>query len=108
MKALLLLAITLFVSAFRHVPINVNKYKSKALNMIELEANTATYVGMFVATMLPSLAFVKFIGDQADKSRSNISDEVSHPQTNYFGCFVSLNLTLFFMIFSKRRNLRKL
>jgi len=43
--------------------------------MIELEANTATYTAMFVATILPSLAFVKFIGDQADNSRGSISEE---------------------------------
>eukprot|EP00607_Mallomonas_marina_P007204 CAMPEP_0182416648 /NCGR_PEP_ID=MMETSP1167-20130531/1019_1 /TAXON_ID=2988 /ORGANISM="Mallomonas Sp, Strain CCMP3275" /LENGTH=126 /DNA_ID=CAMNT_0024589619 /DNA_START=162 /DNA_END=542 /DNA_ORIENTATION=+ len=48
---------------------------STQLKMIELEANTATYVGMFVATMIPSLVLVKFIGDSADKSRDSISDE---------------------------------
>lgn len=31
--------------------------KSSSLTMIELEANTATYTAMFVATILPSLAF---------------------------------------------------
>jgi hypothetical protein len=43
--------------------------------MIELEANTATYVGMFVVTMIPSLAFVKFVGDAADGSKDKISEE---------------------------------
>ena len=41
--------------------------------MIELEANTATYVGMFLVTAIPSLAFVKFVGDSADSSRSDLS-----------------------------------
>ncbi|KAJ1425487.1 hypothetical protein B484DRAFT_451048 [Ochromonadaceae sp. CCMP2298] len=45
------------------------------LKMIEIEANTATYVGMFLATIVPSLILVKFVGDAADGSRDNISDE---------------------------------
>lgn len=45
------------------------------LNMIELEANSATYAGMFLVTIIPSLAFVKFVGDQADTSRDKLSDE---------------------------------
>jgi hypothetical protein len=53
----------------------VSKRASSELKMIELEANTATYIGMFVATMIPSLAFVKFIGDQADTSRGSLSTE---------------------------------
>lgn len=43
--------------------------------MIELQANTATYVAMFVITIIPSLAFVKFVGDQADVSRDSLSVE---------------------------------
>jgi hypothetical protein len=43
--------------------------------MIELQANTATYVAMFVITIVPSLAFVKFVGDQADVSRDSLSVE---------------------------------
>ena len=43
--------------------------------MIELQANTATYVAMFVITIIPSLAFVKFVGDQADVSRDSLSTE---------------------------------
>ena len=49
--------------------------KSAALQMIELEANTATYVGMFVLTIVPSLAFVKFVGDASDASRGSLSAE---------------------------------
>jgi|Transcript_8240 hypothetical protein len=43
--------------------------------MIELQANAATYTAMFVITIIPSLAFVKFIGDQADVSRDSLSVE---------------------------------
>ncbi len=43
--------------------------------MFEIEANAATYAAMFVATMVPSLAFVKFVADRADSSRGSISDE---------------------------------
>lgn len=43
--------------------------------MIELEANTATYIGMFVVTIIPSLAFVKFVGDSADNSRGSMSEK---------------------------------
>ena len=49
--------------------------KGRGLQMIELEANTATYAAMFVATIIPSLAFVKFVGDQADSSRGSLSKE---------------------------------
>lgn len=49
--------------------------KYSALQMIELEANTATYVGMFVLTIVPSLAFVKFVGDASDASRGSLSAE---------------------------------
>jgi hypothetical protein len=55
---------------------SVNKFQKKStLKMIEFEANSATYAAMFVATMVPSLLLVKFIGDAADNSRDNISDE---------------------------------
>jgi hypothetical protein len=37
--------------------------------------NAATYAAIFVVTMIPSLAFVKFVGDQADNSKGKISDE---------------------------------
>lgn len=43
--------------------------------MIELQANAATYTAMFVITIIPSLAFVKFIGDQADVSRDSLSKD---------------------------------
>ena len=49
--------------------------RSSSLKMIEIEANTATYVAMFALTAIPSLAFVKFVGDAADSSRSDLSDE---------------------------------
>ena len=47
-----------------------------SLKMLDLESDTVTYAAMFALTMIPSLAFVKFVGDQADKSRGNISEEV--------------------------------
>lgn len=48
---------------------------TRSLNMFELEANSMTYAGIFVATIIPSLAFVKFVGDAADGSRDNLSEE---------------------------------
>ena len=73
----------------------------RSLKMIEIQLNTATYVGIAVATMIPSLAFgihihppnlilskpnlklthlyefllVKFVGDKADSSRGSLSDK---------------------------------
>ena len=43
--------------------------------MMELELNSATYVGIFAAMMIPSLALVKFVGDAADNSREDMSEE---------------------------------
>jgi hypothetical protein len=43
--------------------------------MIEIEANSATYGAMFLATIIPSIVFVKFIGESADSSRGSISDK---------------------------------
>lgn len=37
--------------------------------------NSATYAGIFFLTMIPSLAFVKFVGDQADKSKEKLSEK---------------------------------
>ena len=36
--------------------------------------DTNTYIAIFAATMIPSLALVKFVGDQADTSRGALSD----------------------------------
>jgi len=49
--------------------------RSSSLNMIELEANSATYAAMFAATIVPSLLLVKFVGDAADTSRDSMSEE---------------------------------
>lgn len=52
-----------------------NIKSSSARNMIEIEANSYTYGAMFLATMLPSIALVKFVGDQADTSRGSLSEK---------------------------------
>ena len=49
--------------------------KRSSLQMIEIELNGATYAGMFFTMLVPSLAFVKFVGDAADGSREDLSDE---------------------------------
>eukprot|EP01038_Epipyxis_sp_PR26KG_P013042 gene13042-17478_t len=65
-----------FSSAFRQQSNLVSSInRKKNLKMIEFEANTYTYAGMLVATLVPSLLFVKFIGDQADASRGNLSEK---------------------------------
>jgi hypothetical protein len=48
---------------------------ARSLKMIEIELNSATYAGIFVATLIPSLAFVKFVGDSADQSKENLSEK---------------------------------
>ena len=42
--------------------------------MIEIEANSVTYGAMFLLTTIPSMLFVKFIGESADSSRGSISE----------------------------------
>jgi len=50
--------LVLSVDSFRlNTQLHQRPSKSSSLKMIELEANTATYTAMFVATILPSLAF---------------------------------------------------
>ena len=48
---------------------------SKSLQMFEVEMGPSVYAGLAVLTMIPSLAFVKFVGDAADSSRDNLSEE---------------------------------
>lgn len=76
---LFLLTISSFLSRSEGFSIAHSKSFSKAskrsLNMMEVELNTATYVGIAVVTMIPSLAFVKFVGDQADASKSKLSEK---------------------------------
>ena len=67
-----------------------------SLSMIELEG-TNLYVAAFVMTMIPSLAFVKFVGDQADKTRGSLSTTV---------CPYLINLkhkTLITIVLAKRK-----
>ena len=49
--------------------------RTSPLKMIEFEANAATYAAIFAVTAIPSLAFVKFVGDSADNSRADISED---------------------------------
>lgn len=56
----------------RHASLSI---ASSSLRMMEVELNTATYVGIAVVTMIPSLAFVKFVGDQADASKNKLSEK---------------------------------
>ena len=70
----LLLALAATAVAFRPAPTKGFRNANQRLKM-EIEVNTATYVGIFVATLVPSLAFVKFVGDQADQSKEKLSDK---------------------------------
>jgi hypothetical protein len=40
-----------------------------------LDEQTLTYAGMALATIVPSVLFVKFVGESADNSRGSISDD---------------------------------
>ena len=40
-----------------------------------IELNTSTYIALGALTVIPSILFVKFIGDAADSSKDNLSDE---------------------------------
>ena len=46
-----------------------------SLQMIDVEMGPTTYAALAVVTLIPSLAFVKFVGDAADTSRDNLSEE---------------------------------
>lgn len=70
----LLLALAATAVAFRPAHVKSFRNPNQRLQM-EIELNTATYVGIFVATMVPSLAFVKFVGDQADQSKEKLSEK---------------------------------
>lgn len=56
LSTVLLILLVEYTIAYRNL-IPLRRYSNSfKLQMIELEANTATYVGMFIATMVPSLA----------------------------------------------------
>ena len=75
MKTLcILLALAAAVSGFRSSRMMPVRKPHQRLQM-EIELNTATYVGIFLVTMVPSLAFVKFVGDQADQSKEKLSEK---------------------------------
>lgn len=78
-------AIYLFIScltvcamAFQSSMLTRRSSKSSSLKMIEIEANSMTYGAMFLATMIPSIALVKFVGDQADTSRGSLSEQTKN------------------------------
>ena len=49
--------------------------KSTSIKIFEgTELGTPEYIAIFAMTMIPSLAFVKFVGDQADTSRDSMSE----------------------------------
>ncbi len=50
-----------------------HQLKMDANNIVEL--NSATYAGIAVITMIPSLLLVKFVGDTADVTKDKLSDE---------------------------------
>ncbi len=80
MYALLVLSLILSVSAFTPRGLGSAVHSSSlvsrnSLKMMEIELNSATYAGIFAAMMIPSLAFVKFVGDAADNSREDMSEE---------------------------------
>jgi hypothetical protein len=56
----------------------MNNKSTTSKNMIEIEANSYTYGAMFLATMIPSMALVKFVGDQADTSRGSLSEKTKN------------------------------
>lgn len=71
----LAVSITLVASFRGFNNVAIRSGRGTPLKMLEIEANTATYAAMFVVTIVPSLAFVKFVGDQADNSRGSLSEE---------------------------------
>ena len=82
-RALVFLACWLVAaSGFIHSPATrlVGRQQVAPLPM-ELELNTATYIGMFVVTIVPSIAFVKFVGDASDASRGSLSAETKEKFT---------------------------
>ena len=55
---------------------HINKFAvKKTLNLRMFDEQTVTYAGMALATIVPSIFFVKFVGESADNSRGNISDD---------------------------------
>lgn len=61
---------------------------------MEIDSNTLTYGGMFLATMIPSLLLVKFVGDSADSSRGNLSEKTQSEFKKRMMQQPNLNLSL--------------
>jgi len=49
--------------------------RQASLQMFDIELSGPVYAGIFALTLIPSLAFVKFVGDAADNSKESITDE---------------------------------
>ena len=62
-------------SSVRGNPLKMLDYASSLQVADAMEMNTQTYIALAVVTLLPSLAFVKFVGDAADTSRDKLSEE---------------------------------
>ena len=98
----------------------ISKRQNSQLKMIEIEANSYTYAAMFLVTIIPSIVFVKFVGDQADSSRGNLSEKTKekfvkqmmvgsllHLSICICCCFISFDdislITLFMFLGTTRR-----
>ena len=60
---------TLLILLFSFIP-----YPHPILFSVGVELGTTEYAAIFALTIIPSLAFVKFVGDQADTSRSSMTE----------------------------------
>jgi hypothetical protein len=61
--------------SMRATPLKMLDFASSLQVADAMEMNTQTYIALAVVTLLPSLAFVKFVGDAADTSRDKLSEE---------------------------------
>lgn len=62
--------------------------------MIELDGSPTTYGILFAVTMIPALAFVKFVGDKADTSRGSLSEKTQTEFKKRMMQQPNLNLTI--------------
>ena len=73
----LLFIVALFlqsVAAFRPITTSTSRKMTPLKIFDGVELGTTEYIAIAIATVIPSLAFVKFIGDQADSSRGQMTD----------------------------------
>ena len=71
----LILATLLVLDATLGFHVNKFAVKKTTTNLKMLDEQTLTYAGMALATIVPSVLFVKFVGESADNSRGSISDD---------------------------------